>query len=101
MRRKKRDREAAAAVGGTFTPALWTLPLAGLGRPFKDDPHPNTDEGKPYGWKRKELFSKGDGKLFDFINTELLPHMHGLDMDPKTSCQTLPLAENNASSAVL
>ena len=26
--------------------------------------HPQADEGKPYGWKRQELFSKGDGFLF-------------------------------------
>jgi hypothetical protein len=31
--------------------------------------------------KRQELFAKGDGKLFDFINTELLSHLHGLDID--------------------
>jgi type I restriction enzyme M protein len=87
---EKRDREAAAAVGGTFTPALaspfrwqdWAAPF-----PKDDDAtahHPKTDDGKLYGWKRQELFSKGDGKLFEFINTELLPHLHGLDIDPKT-----------------
>jgi type I restriction enzyme M protein len=87
---EKRDREAVEAVGGTFTPALaspfrwqdWASPFS------KDDDakanHPQTDEGKPYGWKRQELFSKGDGKLFEFINTELLPHLHALDFDPKT-----------------
>ena len=87
---EKRDRDAAEAVGGTFTPALaspfrwqdWAAPY-----PKDEDAktnHPKTDEGKPYGWKRQELFSKGDGKLFDFVNTELLPHLHALDIDPKT-----------------
>lgn len=87
---EKRDREAAEAVGGTFTPALgspfrwqdWAAPY-----PKDDDAkakHPNTDDGRLYGWKRQELFSKGDGKLFEFINTELLPHLHALDIDPKT-----------------
>jgi type I restriction enzyme M protein len=83
---EKRDREAAEAVGGTFKPALaspfrwqdWAAPFKG------EAEHPQTDEGKPYGWKRQELFSKGDGRLFDFINTELLPHLHSLDFDPKT-----------------
>ena len=36
-------------------------------------------------------FSKGDGKLFDFINTELLPHLHSLDIDPVTKLPN-PLA---------
>lgn len=46
--------------------------------------HPRTDEGKPYGWKRQELFEKGDGALFEFINSELLPHLHSLDIDRVT-----------------
>src|SRR5712675_2145294 len=56
---EKRDREAAEAVGRTFTPALaspfrwqdWAAPF-----PKDDDAkanHPQTDEGKPYGWKRQ------------------------------------------------
>jgi len=87
---EKRDREAAEAVGKSFSPALsspfrwqdWAAPFP------KDEAgkadHPQTDEGKPYGWKRQELFSQGDGKLFEFINTELLPHLHSLDIDPAT-----------------
>jgi type I restriction enzyme M protein len=83
---EKRDREAAEAVGGTFTPALVSpFRWQDWAAPFKDDgKHPQTDEGKPYGWKRQELFSKGDGRLFDFINTELLPHLHALDFNPQT-----------------
>ena len=83
---QKRDLEAAEAVDESFTPALVSPFLwQDWAAPFKDDAeHPNTDEGKPYGWKRQELFSKGDGKLFDFINVELLPHLHSLDIDPIT-----------------
>lgn len=58
--------------------------------PYSDKPdHPKTFEGQPFGWKRQELFAAGDGKLFDFINKSLLPHLHSLDVDPRTS---LPLA---------
>ncbi len=83
---EKRDREAAEAVGESFTPALRSpYRWQDWAAPYKDDlTHTRTDEGKPYGWKRQELFSKGDGKLFDFINTELLPHLHALDIDPRT-----------------
>src|ERR1700738_2982235 len=65
---EKRDREAAEAVGESFTPALASpFRWQDWAAPFQDDAkHPQTDEGKPYGWKRQELFSKGDGKLFDF-----------------------------------
>ena len=83
---QKRDREAAEAVGESFTPALASpFRWQDWAAPFKDDAQtPRTDEGKPYGWKRQDLFSRGDGKLFDFINTELLPHLHSLDVDPRT-----------------
>ena len=81
-----REREEAEVVGAEFSPALaspyrwqdWAAPYS------DDEDHPQTDEGKPYGWKRQELFAAGDGKLFDFINNELLPHLHGLDIDPAT-----------------
>jgi len=79
-------REEAEVLGVNFTPALnspyrwqdWAAPYSD-----KSD-HPRTAEGKPFGWKRQELFAAGDGKLFDFINKELLPHLHSLDADPQT-----------------
>jgi type I restriction enzyme M protein len=83
---ESRRKEEAEAVGAEFSPALkcpyrWQDWAA----PYSDKPdHPKTDEGKPYGWKRAELFAAGDGKLFEFINTELLPMLHGLDIDART-----------------
>jgi type I restriction enzyme M protein len=79
-------QEQAEAVGADFSPALrspyrwqdWAAPYSD-----KND-HPRTNDGKPFGWKRQELFGEGDGKLFDFINKELLPHLHGLDIDIRT-----------------
>jgi type I restriction enzyme M protein len=82
-----REAEEAEALGAEFSPALrppyrWQDWAA----PWSDKPgHPKTPEGKPQGWKRQELFAAGDGRLFDFINKELLPHLHALDMDPRTS----------------
>lgn len=81
-----RAREEAEAVGAKFSPALnspfrwqdWAAPYSD-----KTD-QPKTDEGKPFGWKRQELFASGEGKLFDFINKELLPHLHSLDIDTRT-----------------
>jgi type I restriction enzyme M protein len=80
---ESREREKAAAVGAEFSPALqrpyrwqdWAAPYS-----EKED-HPKTGDGRPCGWKRQELFAAGDGRLFDFVNKELLPHMHGLDID--------------------
>jgi len=83
---EEKAKGEAEAVGATFTPALtspyrwqdWAAPFS-----EKED-HPKTGDGKPYGWKRQELFAAGDGRLFDFINKELLPHLHGLDIDART-----------------
>lgn len=90
---EQRDREAALALGEPFIPALvspyrwqdWAAPFS------ENCKAPMTVEGKPFGWKRQELFSKGDGKLFEFINTQLLPHLHSLDIIPETKLQN-PMA---------
>lgn len=81
-----RDQEAAEVVGASFVPALRSpYRWQDWAAPWSDKPdHPKTTEGKPFGWKRQELFAAGDGKLFDFINKELLPHLHGLDIDVRT-----------------
>lgn len=81
-----RDQEAAEVVGAKFSPALRSpYRWQDWAAPHSDKPdHPKTPEGKPFGWKRQELFAAGDGKLFDFINKELLPHLHGLDIDLRT-----------------
>lgn len=81
-----RDHEKAEAVGASFTPALRApFRWQDWAAPHSDTPdHPKTPEGKPFGWKRQELFAAGDGKLFDFVNKALLPHLHSLDIDPRT-----------------
>lgn len=66
-----RDAEQAEVLGADFSPALR--------RPYRWQ-----DWAAPQGWKRRELFAAGDGRLFEFINKELLPHLHGLDVDRRT-----------------
>jgi len=79
-------REEAEAVGANFSPALHSpYRWQDWAAPYYDKPEqPKTAEGKPFGWKRQELFAAGDGKLFDFINKDLLPHLHSLDIDTRT-----------------
>ena len=82
-----REAEQAEVSGNEFSPALrspfrwqdWAAPWSD-----KTD-HPKTSDGKVQGWKRQELFAAGDGRLFDFINKELLPALHALDVDPRTN----------------
>jgi type I restriction enzyme M protein len=79
-------REEAEAVGAEFSPALRSpYRWQDWAAPYSDKPgHPRTAEGKPFGWRRQELFAAGDGKLFEFINKDLLPHLHSLDVDTRT-----------------
>jgi len=79
-------REEAEAVGANFSPALQSpYRWQDWAAPYSDKTeHQRTSESKPFGWKRQELFAAGDGKLFDFINKELLPHLHSLDVDTRT-----------------
>ena len=85
-----KEREETEVVGENFGAALsspyrwqdWAAPHKS--DKSEDKEHPRTDEGKPFGWKRQELFAAGDGKLLDFINNELLPYLHGLDTDKRT-----------------
>lgn len=82
----KRDREEAEALGNVYLPALSSpYRWQDWAAPFKvDKNHSQTPEGKPFGWKRQELYASGDGELFDFINNELLPYLRGLDIDKST-----------------
>lgn len=76
---EQKAREEAEALGNDYSPAL-SAPYRwqDWAAPFVAD---MLVEGKSIGWKRKELFEAGDGKLFEFINNELLPHLHSLDVD--------------------
>jgi type I restriction enzyme M protein len=81
-----RAREEAEVLGANFSPALQSpYRWQDWAAPYSDKPgHPQTPEGQPFGWKRQELFAAGDGKLFEFIHKELLPHLHSLDIDTRT-----------------
>jgi type I restriction enzyme M protein len=83
---EQKEREEAEALGNSYSPALVSpFRWQDWAAPYSDKPdHPQTSDGKSQGWKRQELFAKGDKRLFDFINNELLPHLHGLDIDKAT-----------------
>lgn len=87
---ESKEREEAEVLGVPFVPALaspyrwqdWAAPFPQRQEDKAD--HPQTDEGRPHGWKRQEMFAAGDGSLIYFIDYELLPHLHELDINPLT-----------------
>lgn len=79
---EERARESAEAVGRTFAPALQApYRWQDWAAPFDEKNKTLTREGQPIGWKRDALKTK-IGDLFSFINKELLPHLHSLDVLP-------------------
>jgi len=64
---EQKAREGAEALGNDYAPAL-TAPYRwqDWAAPFSDK---ENTEVQPIGWKRKELYAAGDGKLFEFIIT--------------------------------
>lgn len=75
-------REASEAVGKPFAPALrapcrWQDWAA----PYDEKSEARTPEGKRIGWKRQALKGKV-GDLLAFVNKELLPALHRLDVLP-------------------
>lgn len=97
---EQKAQEEAEALGNDYTPALvapfrwqdWAAPFS-----EKEDAE-TTSEGKPIGWKRQALYAAGSGKLFEFINNELLPHLHSLDVDINTQ---LPNASASRKQRVI
>ncbi|MGH8122690.1 MAG: N-6 DNA methylase [Rudaea sp.] len=79
---ESREREAAEVQGRDFAPALRApFRWKDWAAPFDDKSASRTPEGQPVGWKRKELAGH-IGDLIAFINKELLPYLHQLDVQP-------------------
>ncbi len=78
------EREEAEALGLAYTATLaspyrwqdWAAPWDQKGEPK------TTDDGKPLGWKRRELQESKRGDYFAFVNAQLLPMLRGLRDQP-------------------
>ncbi|MDO9041747.1 MAG: N-6 DNA methylase [Desulfocapsaceae bacterium] len=74
------EAEEDAALGIDFTPSLQApYRWQDWAAPFNEDIAVAADGQHKRGWKRKELHEDGgSGDLFNFVNTELLPHLKAL-----------------------
>jgi type I restriction enzyme M protein len=74
------EREEAEALGLTYEPSL-TSPYRwqDWATPWSERPDtPRTSDGKPLGWKRRQLQEGRRGEFFAFVNGQLLPYLRGL-----------------------
>jgi type I restriction enzyme M protein len=74
------EREEAEALGIAYEPSLGTpWRWQDWAAPYSDKPDaPITSDGRPLGWKRRELQEGKRGDLFAFVNSQLLPHLRNL-----------------------
>ncbi|CDS53209.1 Type I restriction-modification system, DNA-methyltransferase subunit M [Polaromonas sp. CG9_12] len=94
---EERARESAEAQGNLFTPALRaTYRWQDWAAPLQPGSGALTPEGRPVGWKRDELKAKV-GDLFAFLNKDLLPYLHGLDVLPDGRLNPIPLHTSHPS----
>lgn len=89
------ERDEAEALGLAYTPSLappyrWQEWAA----PWSDKPDtPRTSDGKPLGWKRRELQESKRGDYFAFVNGELLPYLRELRDQPGASPKQKVISE--------
>jgi type I restriction enzyme M protein len=102
------EEQEAEALGVAFRPSLdspyrwrdWGAPPEEINHQDTKPQSAEEDWGssclggeKPGGWKRAELQSAAMGSFFNFVNTELLPHLKGLKNRPDASARQKVISE--------
>ncbi len=93
--REQKDAYNAEQLGLDFTPSLaapyrWHDWAA---TPADDDSLLATRDGKPQGWKRRELTEGKSNAFIAWVNTELLPHLRGLEKLPNATPRQKVISE--------
>jgi type I restriction enzyme M protein len=89
------EQDEAEALGLGYSPSLvapyrWQDWAA----PWSDKPEaPKTSDGRPLGWKRRELQESKRGQYFAFVNSELLPHIRALRDKPGATSKQKVISE--------
>jgi type I restriction enzyme M protein len=89
------EEQEAEAVGVEFHPSL-SAPYRwrDWGAPPEDEKTKDTKPGdEGVGWKRAELKNAAMGSFFNFINTDLLPHLKALKNRPDASARQKVISE--------
>lgn len=78
------ESDEAEALGLSYAPSLASpYRWQDWAAPWSDKPEtPKTDDGRPLGWKRRDLTEGKVGRYFAFVNGELLPYLRGLRDQP-------------------
>lgn len=91
--REQNEAEAEKMFGKTFTPSL--------AEPFRwhdwaatpEDSLITQRDGKPQGWKRREIVEGKSDAFIAWVNTELLPYLHNLEKQPNATPRQKVISE--------
>ena len=91
--REQREAEAEKMFGKTFTPSL--------AEPFRwhdwaatpEDSLFTERDGKPQGWKRREIVEGKSDAFINWVNSELLPYLHDLEKQPNATPRQKVISE--------
>ena len=93
--REQREAEEAQMFGREFTPSL-TAPFRWhdwAATPTDEDELLNARDGKPQGWKRRELVEGVSNGFIAWVNNVLLPHLRKLEKLPNASPRQKVISE--------
>ena len=87
------EQEEREAIGQEFMPSLGTpYRWREWAAPYDEDLFKQV-EGKPQGWKRQELTVGAEGEFFNFIHTDLIPHLKELKNLPHATQRQKVISE--------
>lgn len=91
--REQKEAAKAQMFGRSFTPSL--------AEPYRwhdwaatpEDSLTSVREGKPQGWKRREITEGKQNAFIAWVNSELLPYLHKLEKQPNASPRQKVISE--------
>jgi len=91
--REQKEASEAQMFGRSFTPSL--------AEPYRwhdwaatpEDSLTSVRDGKPQGWKRREITEGKQNAFIAWVNSELLPYLHNLEKQPNASPRQKVISE--------
>lgn len=88
------EREEAEALGLRYRPSVVSpYRWQDWAAPWDKADSPQTSDGKPLGWKRRDLQEAKRGAYFAFVNDELLPYLRRLRDQPGATAKQKVISE--------
>jgi type I restriction enzyme M protein len=91
--REQKEAEKAQMFGRSFTPSLREPYRWHDWAATPDDSLITQRDGKPQGWKRRQITEGKQNAFIAWVNSELLPYLHKLEKQPNASPRQKVISE--------